>query len=197
MKKSLAIFLTFLISTSLIAKVKDHSSTDKVDLKIEYCSIPDILVTFTYVEVDKHRDIIVHLSDGSKWEIKGFDKEKAYHEILQNWNQFDDIRIGVNKEDKSEFIIKNMSTKTAYLVDGVFDKYMGIPMKNVDQNGYVFVLNDNQLWQAGYLGSFTTTSWKKNQRVIINKSTYANSLDYLIINTSTGTHIWASMIKWK
>jgi len=114
----------------------------------------------------------------------------------------DDIRLARRTPGKvpGNFLLKNARTRNVYCVD--LDKTYADMSKasfidRIDQNGYAIILNGGTQWAIGYLGSFTTWNWRRYQRIIVNKSSYYRTEDYMLINAEDGSTAWSSLILWR
>ena len=172
---------------------------EKIDIKIAYYN-PDIAITFEAVYAQDHSKIIIILNDGSQWVIRNNIYEE-FNKISANWRFGDEIRIEPRdpQEYQGRYILKNVRTHAVCLVDLVsicLDNSKANYIEKIDSNGYAIFTNGLE-WAIGYWGSITTCKWRKGDRIVINKSHYSKSEDYLLINVDKGTDVWASLILWR
>jgi hypothetical protein len=175
---------------------------EKLDLEINSYRCPDIAAVFKGALLQDHSKIVVALSDGSQWIIASDRPEETLSEISSKWHEGDDIRVGTTESEKykEKYILKNVRNSRVYLADMdsvCIDPSQAYFIERIDEHGYAIITQDGSEWAIGWLGSFATQRWRKGDRIIINKSSYHDWQDYLLINADTGTDAWASLINWK
>ena len=174
------------------------------ELKLEnnYDGCPDIATHFEYVQKTDNGSAVV-LSDGSQWIIKDRDGKESFSHISSEWRIGDEIRIGRHTESNKprRHLLRNVSNGEANLftadIDGCVDASNIFCIEKIDANGYAIVMQDGREWAVGYWGSFSTCRWQKGDQVVINKSSYSNWEDYLLINVNKKNSAWASIITWE
>jgi len=190
--------LLILFITPLLAEEKPK---EPLDFEISSYAMPEIATTFQALAADGEKARIV-LSDGSVWLLRSVGSEQAQAEIAPAWYVGDDIRLARRTPNQvpGNFLLKNARTRNVYCVD--LDKtYVDMSkasfIDKIDQNGYAIILNGGTQWAIGYLGSFTTWNWHRYQRIIVNKSAYYRTEDYMLINSEDGSTAWSSLILWR
>lgn len=182
------------IALESVLEVEKESK--KVDMDISSFARPKICTAFKEVKMINCSKVVIILSDGSQWKVKGENSNSVYETVSKNWTVGDDIRIDDADEDK--FVIKNAREKSAFLVDlskKCADVSKAFFITKVDPSGYALRTNDGKMWVAGYFGSFTTQHWESGQRIVINKSTYGDRYeDYEMINPQDGSSAWLTQV---
>ncbi|MBF8263247.1 MAG: hypothetical protein HW387_912 [Parachlamydiales bacterium] len=173
--------------------------SEKADINVRSYERSINLTTFESVSLNPYSRIEITLSDNSRWIFYDENPDQIINEISSHWKPGDDIRILTNTEDDSrqKYILKNATKNLTYLVD--LDPTCCIEIhahyiQQIDRNGYSLVTQDGLVWAIGWLGSFTSCSWKRGDHLIINKSSFHHRDDYLIINAETGDDVWASLV---
>jgi hypothetical protein len=177
-------------------------SEEKVDLQIAFYGQPDIATTFRAVLPQGRSKVAITLSDGSQWIVRNDSEQEAMGQISAHWKSGDEIRIDSRTPDQyqGKYILKNARNGQVCLVDldsACVDAANAYYIEKIDQNGYAIATRDGLEWAIGWYGAFTTRSWKRGDRIIINKSHYSSREDYLLIDADKGTDVWASLIHWK
>ena len=172
---------------------------EKLDFAIAASSFPAIATVYEGCQLKNREELVLVLSDGSQW----ITKEDAYTTIATTWKEGDDIRLkkkGLQNEGIPYFIVKNVRTQDAYLAQldpECANMSRASFIHKIDRNGYALVTYNGFKWAVGWLGSFKTSKWHPDDRLIINKSSHAGEEDYCLINARDGSSCWASLIIWK
>ncbi|WP_316358435.1 hypothetical protein [Candidatus Neptunichlamydia sp. REUL1] len=183
-------------SIALESVLEVEKESKKVDMDISSFARPKICTAFEEIKLINSSKVVIILSDGSQWKVKGENSKAVYETVSKSWAVGDDIR--VDDTDDKEFVLKNAREKSAFLVDlskKCADVSKAFFITKVDPSGYALRTNDGQMWVAGYFGSFTTQDWESGQRIVINKSTHGDQYeDYEMINPQDGFSAWLTQV---
>lgn len=177
----------------------DAKAMNKPDFPI-YCMNPEIQVSFVKTDLTDDGISVIVLSDGSRWIVRN--KNSSVLEQIENqWKAKDDIRIDDCDDEKSDanFLLKNVRTKDVFLVDLDDELEAGsdpVTITKIDKNGYALLSSDGRHWSIGWLGSFSSSSWKIGDRLLINKGSFSDPADYTLIHLKDKEAVWASIIRW-
>ena len=198
----MAFSLTCLASLSLLfSKETTQKPQEELDFEIRSYAKPEIATTFCAFSATTSEAYLI-LSDGSVWRVRNLPVSQVEQEVAEQWRVGDDVRLAERtpQERQGNFLLKNARTGAVYLVDldsQCADFSKASIIDKVDQNGYAIMMNGGSEWAIGYLGSFITWHWRPYDRVIINKSSYHCTEDYLLIHADDASTAWASLIMWK
>lgn len=191
-----AVFLLCLVP--LLVFAIENTLIENENFIIESLETPDFVTTFQSSFLENSSQVILELSDGSRWMIRSQTPKKTIREISQTWKEGDDIRIMQTPKDSS-FVLKNLRNQTFYSAD-LDCNSSDAPLyyiDKIDKHGYVVLTNDGSQWVTGWLGAVKTQHWQTGESLTINKSDFSRKEDYLIINRGTGASCWTSLISWK
>lgn len=181
------------LALALTCELPAKTTKDKADFEVAYRSLPAYKATLEGLSVDEESSqLCVHLSDGSSWRLAGTYDLTA---VMQSWNAGDDIR--VEEYEDGVFVLKSSTNPAYFLAELDLSSYSLYYIDKIDANGYLIVANDGSEWVQGWLGAVTSQYWNPGDFVLINKSSYSDSADYLIINLKDGSTCWTSLISWK
>jgi len=173
-----------------------EKESKKVDMHISSFARPKICTAFEEIKLINSSKVVIILSDGSQWKVKGENSKSVYETVSKNWKVGDDIRIKGDTEHG--LILKNAREKSVFLVDlskKCADVSKAFFITKIDPSGYALRTNDGKMWVAGYFGSFTTQHWENGQRIVINKSTHGDRYeDYKMINPQDGSTAWLTQV---
>lgn len=177
-------------------------SAERVDLDISYKGCPDFYTAFEAIYVQDHGKIVVILNDGSQWIVRDKNATEMFHKISSTWQVGDDIRIGTRtpKEFAGHYILKNARNQCLCFADLdviCIDPTKANYIEKIDENGYAIFDSNGAEWAIGFWGSLDTYKWRKGDRLIINKSYFGDTEDYLLINADKGSNAWGSRIFWR
>ncbi len=187
------------LSILLCAHFSASCAEEKLDFAVSAPSFPAIATVYEGCYLGSKGSLVLVLSDGSQWNLQ----EDAYATLSKTWKEGDDIRLKKHHprtESNQEFIVKNVRTQDMYLAQlnpECADMSRAYFIHKIDRNGYALVTHSGLKWAIGWLGSFKTSRWHPEDRVIINKSSHAGEEDYCLINARDGSSCWASLIIWK
>ncbi len=181
------------LALALTCELPAKTTKDKADFEVAYRSLPAYKATLEGLSVDEESlGLRVHLSDGSSWQLIGAADLTA---VAKSWNAGDDIRI--EEYEDGVFVLKSSTNPAYFLAELDLGSYSLYYIDKIDANGYLIVANDGSEWVQGWLGAVTSQYWNPGDFVLINKSSYSDSADYLIINLKDGSTCWTSLISWK
>jgi hypothetical protein len=201
MFKTLA-FICLAIWFPLTVHTAEKTNDEHFDFSIATYAKPAIATTFHKAFERKPSQTAIELSDGSIWVVCNRESAEVLKEINQRWRSGDEIRIHYREPKRyaGHYILKNARNDTVYLVDVTQDcssTSNAYYIEHIDSNGYAILTKNGLQWSIGWQGSFTTIKWRKGDRILINKSYYHSTEDYLIINADNRSNVWASLIQWK
>ena len=143
--------------------------------------------------------------DGSRWEILPLPKAESVKKILSSWKKNDEIRLSLDLpadiastlKQKGLFIIRNLNQNSSvigFFVSPPLIENLTYRIASIDKNGYFITLNDDSDWTIGWLWSWDSCKWRKDDRIIVVKRA-ANY--YYLINADRNNHVSAEMTSWQ